>query len=96
MQYILIDMFKTGLPYALLALGIFISYRVLDIADLSCEGSFTLGGALSAVLLVLGWNPFLATFMGMLAGFCAGAAAFPAATFHRMLQDSVHTPCGYG
>lgn len=72
MQYILIDMFKTGLPYALLALGIFISYRVLDIADLSCEGSFTLGGALSAVLLVFGWNPFLATFMGMLAGFIAG------------------------
>lgn len=72
MQYILIDMFKTGLPYALLALGIFISYRVLDIADLSCEGSFTLGGALSAVLLVQGWNPFLATFMGMLAGFLAG------------------------
>ena len=72
MQYILIDMFKTGLPYALLALGIFISYRVLDIADLSCEGSFTLGGALSAVLLVLGWNPFLATFMGMFAGFLAG------------------------
>lgn len=65
-------MFKTGLPYALLALGIFISYRVLDIADLSCEGSFTLGGALSAVLLVLGWNPFLATFMGMFAGFLAG------------------------
>ena len=72
MQYIIIDMFKTGLPYALLALGIFISYRVLDIADLSCEGSFTLGGALSAVLLVLGWNPFLATLMGMLAGFLAG------------------------
>ena len=72
MEYILIDMFKTGLPYALLALGIFISYRVLDIADLSCEGSFTLGGALSAVLLVLGWNPFLATMMGVLAGFLAG------------------------
>lgn len=72
MQYIIIDMFKTGLPYALLALGIFISYRVLDVADLSCEGSFTLGGALSAVLLVLGWNPFLATLMGMIAGFAAG------------------------
>lgn len=70
--YIIIDMFKTGLPYALLALGIFISYRVLDVADLSCEGSFTLGGALSGVLLVLGINPFLATFLGMLAGFLAG------------------------
>lgn len=72
MEWIIIDTFKTGLPYALLALGIFISYRVLDIADLSCEGTFTLGGALSAVLLVLGWNPFLATLMGVLAGFVAG------------------------
>lgn len=72
MEYILIDMFKTGLPYALLALGIFMSYRVLDIADLSCEGTFTLGGALSAVLLVKDVNPFIATFFGMLAGFLAG------------------------
>ena len=72
MQYILIDMFRFGLPYALLALGIFISYRVLDVADLSCEGTFTLGGALSSVLLVLGLNPFLATLIGMLAGFIAG------------------------
>lgn len=72
MEYILIDMLRTGLPYALLALGIFVSYRVLDIADLSCEGSFTLGGASSGVLLVLGVNPFLATFLGMLAGFIAG------------------------
>ena len=72
MEYILIDMFKTGLPYALLALGIFISYRVLDVADLSCEGTFTLGGALSAVLLVKDVNPFLATFLGMMAGFLAG------------------------
>ena len=72
MQYILIDMFRFGLPYAILALGIFISYRVLDVADLSCEGTFTLGGALSSVLLVLGVNPFLATLIGMSAGFIAG------------------------
>ncbi len=72
MQYIIIDMLKFGLPYAILALGIFVSYRVLDMADLSCEGTFTLGGALSAVLLVLDVNPFLATFAGMVAGFIAG------------------------
>ena len=65
-------MFRFGLPYAILALGIFISYRVLDVADLSCEGTFTLGGALSSVLLVLGINPFLATLIGMAAGFLAG------------------------
>ena len=72
MEYILIDMLKTGLPYALLALGIFVSYRVLDVADLSCEGTFTLGGALSAVLLVKDINPFFATLIGMAAGFIAG------------------------
>lgn len=72
MEYILIDTLRYGLCYALLALGIFISYRILDIADLSAEGSFTLGGASTAVLLVLGVNPFLATFIGLLAGFLAG------------------------
>ena len=41
-------------------------------ADLSCEGTFTLGGALSSVLLVLGVNPFLATLLGMVAGLLAG------------------------
>lgn len=41
-------------------------------ADLSCEGTFTLGGALSSVLLVLGVNPFLATLLGMVAGLFAG------------------------
>ena len=70
--YIIIDTLRYGLPYALLALGIFLSYRILDIADLSCEGTFTLGGALSAVLLVLGLDPFLATFIGACAGFLAG------------------------
>src|SRR5574344_2117382 len=72
MEYIIIDTFRYGLCYALLALGIFLSYRVLDIADLSAEGSFTLGGASSAVLLVLGVNPFLATLIGMACGFVAG------------------------
>ncbi len=70
--YVIIDIFKMGLPYALLALGIFMSYRVLDIADLSCEGTFTLGGTLSALFLIKGVDPFLATFLGMLAGFVAG------------------------
>lgn len=72
MEYILIDTLRYGLCYALLALGIFISYRVLNIADLSAEGSFTLGGAVTAVLLVFAWDPFLATLVGMICGFLAG------------------------
>lgn len=70
--YILIDAFKFGLPYALLALGVFVTYRQLDIADLGCEGTFTLGGAIVAVLILRGVNPFLATLIAVIAGFIAG------------------------
>jgi len=72
LNYILTDTLKLGFAYALVALGIFISFRVLDIPDLTAEGSFTLGGALSAFLLVMDWNPWIATLMGMIAGFGAG------------------------
>ena len=70
--YIIIDAFKYGLPYAMLALGVFITYRQLDIADLGCEGTFTLGGAVSAVLIFQGLNPFLATLIAIICGFLAG------------------------
>ena len=70
--YIIIDALKYGFPYAMLALGVFITYRQLDIADLGCEGTFTLGGAVTAVLLFRGMNPFLATFLSIVCGFLAG------------------------
>ena len=70
--YALEDALQYGLPYAMLALGVFITYRQLDIADLGCEGTFTLGGAVVGVLLVKSVNPFLALLIGILAGFCAG------------------------
>ncbi len=72
MGWVLIDTLAVGLPYALLALGIFISYRILDFADLSAEGSFTLGGALSVALIVLGVNPIVATLLAVIAGILAG------------------------
>ena len=66
-----------GLTWAILALGVYITFRILDFADMSCEGSFALGGSVSAVLMVrLGWDPFLtviaATLAGMLAGYVTG------------------------
>ena len=72
LYYALIDALQYGLPYAMLALGVFITYRQLDIADLGCEGTFTLGGAVVGVLVIRSVNPFLALFIGILAGFLAG------------------------
>ena len=70
--YALVDALQYGLPYAMLALGVFITYRQLDIADLGCEGTFTLGGAVVGVLLIKSMNPFLAILIGILSGFLAG------------------------
>ena len=70
--WVFIDALAIGLPYALLALGIFLSYRILDFSDLSAEGSFTLGGALSVAMIVRGVNPILATIVAIIAGFASG------------------------
>ncbi|MFW5823683.1 MAG: ABC transporter permease [Marinobacter sp.] len=64
---------ETGLIYGLVAFGIYLSFRVLDFPDLTVDGSFPLGAAVAAVLILAGWNPWLATAMAMLAGMAAGA-----------------------
>ncbi|WP_111496443.1 MULTISPECIES: ABC transporter permease [Marinobacter] len=65
--------FETGLIYGLVAFGIYLSFRVLDFPDLTVDGSFPLGAAVSAVLIIGGWNPWLATAAAILAGMAAGA-----------------------
>ena len=67
------DILQYGIPYAILALGIFISYRLLDFADLGCEGTFTLGGAVSSLMVVQGVNPFIALVIALVSGLIAGA-----------------------
>ena len=57
--YILKNAIETGFIWSLLALGVFISYRVLDFADLTVEGSLTFGGVISAALLLQTNIPFL-------------------------------------
>ncbi|SFR42657.1 putative ABC transport system permease protein [Marinobacter daqiaonensis] len=64
---------ETGLIYGLVAFGIYISFRVLDFPDLTVDGSFPLGAAVAAVLILGGWNPWLATGMAIVAGMAAGA-----------------------
>ena len=63
---------ELGFQYALVAMALFLSYRVLDIADLTTDGCFVLGCAVSVTLTAAG-HPFLAIPAAMLAGACAGA-----------------------
>lgn len=70
---LLIGSITIGLILALLALGIFISFRIFDFPDITAEGSFAFGAATGASLIVAGWNPLLASGMAFLAGACAGA-----------------------
>jgi putative ABC transport system permease protein len=69
---LLIGAFTIGLVLSLLALGVFISFRIFHIADITAEGSLTLGAATTATLLVGGLNPVLATAGGFLGGMIAG------------------------
>ena len=65
--------FEIGLMFAIMALGVYLTFRILNYADLSVDGSFTLGAAIAAKLIYSGFNPWLATGMSMLGGFLAGA-----------------------
>ena len=61
-----------GLMWSIMAIGMFVTFRILSFADLTAEGSFTLGAAVAATLIFRGINPFLATAVAIFAGVCAG------------------------
>ena len=63
-----------GLAFGFLALGVYLTFRVLAFPDLTVDGSFVLGASVAAVLIVNGVNPFLATLGAIGAGLCAGLA----------------------
>lgn len=73
---LIIPTISQGLLWSLLAIGVYITFRVLDIADLTVEGSFPLGAATAAACLVAGWSPVpsmaAAAFTGMLSGVVTG------------------------
>ncbi|WP_461635251.1 ABC transporter permease [Glutamicibacter soli] len=64
---------ELGLIYAIMALGVYLTFRILDFPDLTVDGSFTTGAAVAAVSIVNGVNPWLATLLAFLAGMAAGA-----------------------
>lgn len=72
----LITILEQGLIYGILALGIYVTYKILDFPDLTVDGSFPLGAAVTAFLITRGINPYLtlpiAFLAGALAGMCTG------------------------
>jgi putative ABC transport system permease protein len=72
----LITSIEQGLIYGIMAIGVYITFRILDFADLTVDGSITLGAAVSSRMIILGYNPFLtllaATFAGGISGSVTG------------------------
>ena len=72
MENLIISTLGQGLLWSLLAIGVFITFRVLDIADLTVEGSFPLGAAISVTLVVAGVNPVVSILAAAVGGMLAG------------------------
>ncbi|MDO4784158.1 MAG: ABC transporter permease [Propionibacteriaceae bacterium] len=64
--------FELGLLYAVMAVGVYLTYRVLDFPDLTVDGSFTTGAAVAAVGIIAGIPPWLATLLALVSGLVAG------------------------
>lgn len=68
----MIGAIEVGLIYGVMAIGVFLTFRVLNFPDLTVDGSFTTGAATAAVAILAGWSPILATAAGFATGFLAG------------------------
>ena len=65
--------FSQGLIWGIMAIGVYITYRILDVADLTVDGSFATGGAVAVILILNGCNLWLAMLLAFVAGLLAGA-----------------------
>lgn len=72
MNILLLETLQQGLIYSIVVLGIYLSFRILDYADLSVDGTLPLGAAVAASMIIGGFNPWLATFVATFAGGLAG------------------------
>ena len=72
-----------GLIWGIMAIGVYITYKILDVADLTVDGSLATGGAVAALCISLGWNPWMALLAAVLAGMAAG-----------LVTGLLHTSCG--
>ena len=72
-----------GLAWGIMAIGVYITYRILDVSDLTVDGSIATGGAVCAVAISLGINPWLAVLLAVATGMLAG-----------LVTGILHTKCG--
>ncbi|GAF66648.1 ABC transporter permease [Alkalihalobacillus trypoxylicola] len=72
MSYAIFSAIESGLIYAIMALGVYLSFRILDFPDLTVDGSFVTGAAIAAISIIAGFPPLIASLFGFLAGFLAG------------------------
>ena len=75
--------FGQGLAWGIMAIGVYITYRILDVADLTVDGSLATGGAVAALGITMGLNPWVALVLAILAGMAAG-----------LVTGLLHTACG--
>ena len=78
-----------GFIYALLSYGVYITYKILDFPDLTVDGSFPLGAAITAVLLVNGVNPYLAMLASIAARPSGGHHHHDRPVFHQFADCRV-------
>ncbi|GAB4164035.1 MAG: ABC transporter permease [Rickettsiaceae bacterium] len=71
-QLQLLGAIEIGLVYSLVAIGVYITFKVIDFPDLTVDGSFTLGAAVSSALIFAGYNPYFSTLIAIMAGGLAG------------------------
>ncbi len=71
---VLLGILEQGFIYGILALGVYITYRILDFPDLSVDGTFPMGAAVAAIMITNGINPWLALVLAFVAGAVAGLA----------------------
>ena len=75
--------FSQGLVWGIMALGVYVTYRILDVADLTVDGSLATGGAVCVMMIRAGVNPWVALFAAFVAGGVAG-----------LVTALLHTKCG--
>ena len=70
--YAALGAIEQGLVYGIMAIGVYLTFRILDFPDLTVDGSLPLGAAISAVTITSGFNPYLSLLFALAGGFCAG------------------------
>ena len=72
MLNLLFTSIEQGLVFGIMAIGVYITFKVLDFPDLTVDGSFPLGAAVASIMIFNGGNPFLALILSAMAGMIAG------------------------